>query len=57
LGNPSKAASYGSQRCFLAAAFTTFGIVAVIVGGDAAGFAFFGTGAANLGFALRGPRS
>jgi hypothetical protein len=57
MGDPSKAASYRSQRYFLAAAFTTFGIVAVIVGGDAASFAFFGTGAANLGFALRGPRN
>jgi hypothetical protein len=57
MGDPSKAAPYRSQRYFLAAAFTTFGIGAVIVGGDVAGFAFFGTGAANLGFALRGPRN
>jgi hypothetical protein len=57
MSDPSKAASYRSQRYFLAVAFAIFGFVAVIVGSDAAGFAFFGTGAANLGFALRGPRN
>jgi hypothetical protein len=57
MGDSPKAASYRSQRYFLAAAFTVFGLVAVILGGDVAGLAFFGTGAANLGFALRGPRS
>ncbi|HXP37104.1 MAG TPA: hypothetical protein VN817_05005 [Solirubrobacteraceae bacterium] len=57
MANPAKAASYRSQRYFLAAAFAIFGFVALIVGDDTAAIAFFATGAANLGLALRGPRN